>query len=87
LERYLPDIPDLVVGLSAVISSVATDEGRIRPHRMNALNAERTFVIVTLKRYVLRSTKQPATTLLANIVNLALDRTDTTGDTVRKTPC
>ncbi len=84
-ERYAPELPELVSAMSTVLKKVITDESVLRPRKMAAATAERTFVIVTIKRYFYDATGRVPLALVAEIVNRVLDRIDTKSDTVRKT--
>ncbi len=84
-ERYAPELPELVSAMSLALKRVINDESGLRPRKMNAAAAERTFVIVTLKRYFHHAIGRVPNKLVAEIVNRVLARKDTTADTVRKT--
>ncbi len=86
IERYTPDIPALVSAMSDTLKKVIADEYKLRPRKMTAASAKRTFVVVTLKRYFRKAMGRVPASLVAKIVNLTLDQTDTTADTVRKAP-
>lgn len=83
-ERYAPDLPALVVAMSATLKKIANDEAKLRPRKMQAATAERTFVIVTLKRYFQKAIGRTPNLIVANIANLTLDLKGINTDTVRK---
>jgi len=85
MERYLPSIPSLVDAMAVSLKALAKDEARLRPRRANATNADRTFVISVLQAHFQRAIGTVPSPVVAELVNRALDRHDTTTDTVRKT--
>lgn len=84
-ERYAPDLPELVAAMAVILKIISVDEAKLRPKKMQATNAERTFVIRTLKRYFVQTIGRIPLLVVATLVNLTLDRADTVSDTVRKT--
>lgn len=83
-EKYAPGLPALVVAMSSALKIIANDEANLRPRKMQASSAERTFVIITIKRYFCKEIGRVPNSLVAKVVNITLDRQDTNADTVRK---
>jgi hypothetical protein len=84
LDRYLPSSEEYLCALGDVVSTLAVQQNRLRPRKMDAANADRTFVILTLKRHFQISVGICPNELIADLVNAVLQRTDTSTDTVRK---
>lgn len=84
LDRYLPTPERYLTALGELTKALALEQDALRPRKANDANADRTFLIRTMKHHFKSSIGRFPYELIADIVNAVLARTDTTADTVRK---
>jgi hypothetical protein len=83
LDQYLPHTIHIVQAVHAALQAVPVRHAN-QPFKTGAANAERTSLIMRLSANFIRQTGSVPFELVAEIVNVTMNRTDTTTDTVRK---
>jgi len=83
LDQYLPSANHIVLAMHGALQAVPVRHAN-QPFKAGAANAERTSLIMRLTANFKRQTGSVPFELVAELVNVTMDRTDTTADIVRK---
>lgn len=83
LDQYLPSSVHILNAMHAALKAVPVRHAN-QPFKTGAANAERTSLIMRLSANFIHQTGLVPKELVADIVNVTMNRSDTTADTVRK---
>ncbi len=83
LDQYLPSAVHILQAMHGALQAVPVRHAD-QPFKVGAANAERTSLIMRLKANFNRQTGSVPNELVAEFVNVTMDRTDTNADIVRK---
>lgn len=83
LDQYLPQAVHILNAMHAALQAVPVRHAN-QPFKTGAANADRTSLIMRLSANFTRQTSSVPDELVAEIVNVTMNRSDTTADTVRK---
>lgn len=83
LDQYLPHAVHILTAMRAALQAVPVRHAN-QPFKTAAASADRTSLIMRLSANFTRQTGSVPNELVAEIVNVTMNRSDTTADTVRK---